>query len=125
MLIILTASLSLSSSTNNCNFEEEKYSYELQLNENDPDVIKFANDSWNKLVSEGRTRGAKSRNDLLVFCARVQVINNERRYTILVKYQTDWSDALLYCTIFVWTNQKTPLTISCYKGIFHVSIRSN
>lgn len=120
--LILTANLSLSSSTNDSNCEEKKYSYELQLNRNDTDVVKFVQDGWNKLVAENRTKGANSRGELDIQCARIQVIGTERRYTILVKFYTDLFDTALYCLIFVWTKRTDPLTITCSKQESEVSI---
>ncbi|CAG5071915.1 Protein of unknown function, partial [Cotesia congregata] len=84
----------------------------------DPDVVKFTEDGWKKLVSEGKTRGATNRGDFYVKCARVQIVDTERRYTILVRYATNLSGKMLNCLIFVMTTQTEPLTISCYIGSF-------
>ncbi|XP_044593432.1 uncharacterized protein LOC123271230 [Cotesia glomerata] len=112
--VILTASLSLSFSTNNSNCEEKKDLYDLTLKKNDPDVVKFAEDGWEKLVAKGRTRGATNRGSFSVECARVQIIEIERRYTILVIYVIDGPGKMLFCVIFVMTTQTEPLSISCY-----------
>ncbi|CAG5100472.1 Protein of unknown function [Cotesia congregata] len=79
ILLILTIRLSLSFSMNDSNCEGKKDSYELKLNKDDLDVVKFAEDGWNKLVAEGRTRGVNSRGNLYVNCVRVQVIDTERK----------------------------------------------
>ncbi|KAH0552263.1 hypothetical protein KQX54_007907 [Cotesia glomerata] len=114
--VILTSSLSLSFSTNNCSCQEKKDLYELKLSVNDPDVLKFAEDGWNKLVAEGRSRGATIRGSFSVQCARVQIVDTERRYTILVIYVAGSPGVVLFCVIFVMTTQTVPLSIICYQN---------
>lgn len=125
-LLFLTSSLSLSSLAENSNYnnncEDKEDAYELYLIETDPDVKKFAKEGWNKLATQERIRGAKEVGEPEVQCARVQVINNERRYIILVQYITDLSYSMFYCTLFVWTRKVDPLSLSCYKGGYLVSV---
>ncbi|KAH0554682.1 uncharacterized protein LOC123263663 [Cotesia glomerata] len=111
--LILTSSLSLSFSTNNSNCEEKKDLYELKLSAFDPDVSKFVQDGWEKLVAERKTRGATNKGGYSIDCARVQVADTERRYTILVNYETDLFGKMLSCIIFVMTTQTEPLRIIC------------
>lgn len=125
-LLILTTRLSLSSSKNNSIIEEKIDSYESQLNRYAPDVKKFVEDGWEKLVTEGRTKIANKEGGFFIDCARVQVVNSERRYTILVTFFPDSpNNAFLHCTIFAWTDQTDPIYISCQKGNADVSMKSN
>ncbi|CAG5071982.1 Protein of unknown function [Cotesia congregata] len=116
--VILISSLSLSFSTNNSSGEEIRDLFELKLSRKDPDVVKFVEDGWEKLVAEERTRGAKIRGDFYVRCARVQIAETKTRYTILVIYDTDLPRSTLNCLIFVMPSQTKPLSISCYIGSF-------
>ncbi|KAH0554677.1 hypothetical protein KQX54_012233 [Cotesia glomerata] len=125
ILLILTSILSLSFSTNNSDCAEEKYSYELQLNLKDPDVVKFAEVGWNKLVAEGKTSGQTRKNNFYyIICARVQVIDTERRYTIIISFPIYFPSSvdIFICIIIVMTNQTDPLSISCHPESLIVSI---
>ncbi|CAG5075216.1 Protein of unknown function [Cotesia congregata] len=88
-----------------------------------PYVVKLVEDGWNKLVAERRTRGAKTRGDSYVECAKVQIVDTERRYNVLVKYATDLPPIyMLLRSIFDMKTQRDPLTISCHKGDIAISI---
>lgn len=94
--------------------------YEKELTKNDEDVVKFIQDGWKKLRAAGRTRGASRIRAYDIYCARVQVIDDERRYTILVKYDEILSKHCFYCYILVWTKKSDPLVINCYFGDWRV-----
>ncbi|CAG5073538.1 Protein of unknown function [Cotesia congregata] len=108
----------LSFSTNNSNLEEEKDLYELNLSKKEPDVVKFVEDGWKKLLTQGNTRETVDRGGYDVKCAKVQVADTETRYTIVVRYSTISRDTVFDCKISVMTTQMEPLNISCIVGQF-------
>ncbi|KAH0554684.1 hypothetical protein KQX54_012274 [Cotesia glomerata] len=107
--------LSLSFSINNSNSEEINNVYELQLSGNESDVVKFVENGWNKLCAEDPDKATTKRGNYYIDCAKLQIVDTERQYTILVIYQTDFFLHSLKCAIIVMTSHTEPLTISCFR----------
>ncbi|CAG5074924.1 Protein of unknown function, partial [Cotesia congregata] len=72
--LILTSSLFFSFLINNCNSEEKNYVYELQLSENDPDVVKFVENGWNKLCAEDSDKATTERGNYYIVCGKPELI---------------------------------------------------
>ncbi|CAG5073881.1 Protein of unknown function [Cotesia congregata] len=110
MSVILTSSLSLSFSTNNCSCEEKKDLYELKLSVNDLDMFKFAEDGWNKLVAEGRSRGATIRGSF-----SVQYTQESKLFTL--------KEDILYL-LYMWPGNDDPAERE-QRNIFNLFYRNN
>lgn len=100
--------------------------YELKLRDDDADLVKLIQNGWNLVVSKGKNFGASEFSKFWVDHARVQVVGNERRYTILVQFKTYPMITFdIFCYLFVWTGHKDSTFIDCWPGFIRVSIIIN
>ncbi|CAG5075716.1 Protein of unknown function [Cotesia congregata] len=103
------------------NSEEIAPTYELKLDGNNPDVRKFAEDGWSKVVDERSDDLGTHLKEIEVRKAQVQVVGTEKRYTILVYYYLEEMPYHLMCILFVRSENSNPIFIKCYETLFSLN----